>query len=215
MRKRRLAVQLALVACIMPGGPIMVSAESIEKTGASPQAKTEVATFAGGCFWCMEPPFKSLEGVRSVTSGYTGGRVPHPTYEQVCSGTTGHAEAIQVVYDPTKVTYEQLLKVFWKNIDPTTTNRQFADVGSQYRTAVFYHSEEQRRLAEASKEALARSGKFSTPLVTGIVPAAPFYPAEDYHQEYYKKNALRYKLYRSGSGREGFLKKLWGDSQSE
>ena len=215
MRHRMMATQLVLIACIALRGGTMVSAESMEQAEPSREAKTEMATFAGGCFWCMEPPFKSLKGVRSVTSGYTGGTVAHPTYEQVCSGTTGHAEAIQVVYDPAKVTYEQLLKIFWKNIDPTMTNRQFADVGSQYRTAVFYHSEEQRRLAQASKEALARSEKFSKPLVTEIVSAAPFYPAEDYHQDYYKKNALRYKLYRSGSGREGFLKKLWGESESE
>ena len=168
------------------------------------------ATFAGGCFWCMEAPFEPLPGVVSVTSGYTGGTKDHPTYQEVSSGATGHAEAVQIVYDPSKVTYEQLLDVFWMNIDPTTPNAQFADKGSQYRTAIFCHSEEQRRLAEASKERLARSGKFDKPLVTEIVPASAFYPAEEYHQDYYKKNAVHYTLYRAGSGREGFLKRLWG-----
>ena len=159
----------------------------------------------------MEPPFEKLPGVVSVTSGYTGGTVVNPTYEQVSSGATGHAEAVQVVYDPAQVSYERLLEVFWMNVDPTTPNAQFADHGSQYRTAIFTHSDEQHRLAEASKAALAQSKKFDRPVVTEITPAAAFYPAEDYHQDYYKKNALRYNLYRTGSGREGFLRKLWGD----
>ena len=171
----------------------------------------EIATFAGGCFWCMEPPFEKLEGVKSVTAGYTGGTVEEPTYEQVSSGKTGHAEAILVEYDSSKISYQKLLEVFWMNIDPTTPNAQFADHGSQYRTAIFYHSEEQKRLAEASKRQLEQSGKFDKPLITEIVPASPFYSAEDYHQDYYKKNAVHYKLYRAGSGREGFLKRLWGE----
>ena len=173
-------------------------------------ARQEQATFAGGCFWCMEGPFVELPGVRSVTSGYTGGRVAHPTYEQVCSGTTGHAEAIEIVFDPAVVSYARLLEIFWRNIDPTTVDQQFADHGTQYRTAIFYHSDEQQRLAEASKTALASSGKFNRPIATEIVPAVPFYPAEDYHQRYYQKNPVRYQLYRTGSGREGFLKRLWG-----
>lgn len=168
------------------------------------------ATFAGGCFWCMEPPFEQLAGVASVTPGYTGGTTANPTYEAVCAGTTGHAEAIEVVYDPAQLTYATLLEVFWRNIDPTTPNQQFADVGSQYRTAIFYHTDEQRRLALDSKKQLERLGKFKQPIVTEIVPASTFYPAEDYHQDYYKKNPLRYKLYRIGSGREGYLKKTWG-----
>lgn len=172
----------------------------------------ETATFAGGCFWCMEPPFEKLDGVVSVTVGYTGGTMQQPTYEQVSSGKTGHAESIEVRYDSSKVSYERLLDLFWMNIDPTTPNQQFADHGSQYRTAIFYHDEEQQRLAEASKDALARSGKFTSPIVTQIVPASPFYPAEEYHQDYYKKHALRYNLYRVGSGRAGFLKKTWGKS---
>ncbi len=180
-----------------------------ESTPATP-GQTTVATFAGGCFWCMEPPFEQLEGVRSVTSGYTGGTTPTPTYEQVSSGKTGHAEAIQVIYDPSTLSYGQLLDVFWRNIDPTQVRGQFADKGSQYRTAIFYHTEEQRALAEASRGELAHSGKFDKPIVTEIVPASAFYPAEDYHQDYYKKNAIHYKLYKIGSGREGFLKKTWG-----
>lgn len=176
--------------------------------------RTEIATFAGGCFWCMEPPFEQLEGVVSVTSGYAGGTEPNPTYEEVASGKTGYAEAVHVTYEPSRITYEQLLEVFWRNIDPTTPNQQFADHGPQYRTTIFYHTEEQRRLAEASRAALARSGKFDKPLVTEIVPAGPFYPAEAYHQDYYKKNPLRYKLYRIGSGREGFLKRVWGREAS-
>jgi methionine-S-sulfoxide reductase len=178
----------------------------------STMSHAEKATFAGGCFWCMEPPFEKLEGVRSVTSGYTGGTVNNPTYQQVSSGATGHAEAVEIVYDPAKVSYERLLDVFWMNVDPTDPQGQFADKGSQYRTAIFYHSEEQKRLAEESKARLAQSGKFDKPLVTAIAPAGAFYPAEDYHQDYYKKNTVHYKLYRLGSGRETFLKRTWGDS---
>jgi methionine-S-sulfoxide reductase len=176
------------------------------------EAKGDVAkaTFAGGCFWCMEPPFEQLKGVQSVTSGYTGGKKLNPTYEEVCSGTTGHAEAVQVAYDPAQITYDALLDVFWRNIDPTTLNAQFADHGTQYRTAIFYHTPEQKRLAEASRQRLAASGKFQKPIVTEITAASTFYPAEDYHQDYYKKNPLRYKSYRYGSGREGFLQKTWG-----
>lgn len=170
----------------------------------------EIATFAGGCFWCMQPPFDELPGVVSTTVGYTGGTKLHPTYEEVCGGQTGHAESIQVVFDPHRVSYERVLDVFWRNIDPTTPNRQFADVGTQYRTAIFYHSENQKRLAIASKERLERSGKFAQPIVTEITPADTFYPAEEYHQAYYKKNSIRYKLYRIGSGRDSYLRKIWG-----
>lgn len=173
-------------------------------------SQTASATFAGGCFWCMQPPFDHLAGVRSTTVGYTGGTKVNPTYEEVSSGTTGHAESIEVVYDPSVVSYDQLLEVFWHNINPTTPKQQFADHGTQYRSAIFYHTEEQQRLALASKQRLEQSGKFDKPIVTEIVPATTFYPAEDYHQQYYKKNAIRYKLYRVGSGREGYLKKTWG-----
>ncbi len=174
-------------------------------------ARQDVATFAGGCFWCMEPPFEKLDGGVSGPPGYPGATEPNPTYQQVSSGKTGHAEAVQVVYDPSKVSYQQLLDVFWMNIDPTQVRGQFADKGSQYRSAVFYHTAEQQQLADASKDALQRSGKFDKPLVTEIAPATAFYPAEDYHQDYYKKNSIHYKLYRVGSGREGFLRRLWGD----
>jgi peptide-methionine (S)-S-oxide reductase len=168
------------------------------------------ATFAGGCFWCMEPPFEKLEGVASVTSGYIGGHKLDPTYEEVSAGETGHAEAVQVVYDSSQVSYEQLLYVFWRNIDPFAANRQFCDSGSQYRSAIFYHHEEQRRLAEASKQKLEQTRKFERPFVTEIVAATTFYAAEEYHQDFYKKNPLRYKTYRAGCGRDRRLKELWG-----
>lgn len=173
-------------------------------------ATQEKATFAGGCFWCMQPPFDKVPGVISTTVGYAGGSKENPTYEEVCSGTTGHTESIEVVYDPSHVSYQKLLDVFWRNIDPTTPNRQFADVGSQYRTAVFYHSEEQKNLAGAGKDALEKSGKYNQPIVTEIVPAPKFYPAEEYHQKYYLKSPVRYKLYRFGSGRDAYLKDMWG-----
>jgi peptide-methionine (S)-S-oxide reductase len=170
----------------------------------------EKATFAGGCFWCMEPAFDHVPGVVSVTVGYTGGTKKDPTYEEVSSGTTGHAESIEVVYDPVKVSYEKLLDIFWHNIDPTVKDRQFCDVGRQYRSAIFYHNEQQKRLAESSKEALEASKRFKGPIYTEIVPASTFYPAEDYHQEYYKKNPVRYKFYRWNCGRDERLKELWG-----
>lgn len=170
----------------------------------------EKATFAGGCFWCMEPPFKKLKGVKSVISGYTGGKMPNPTYQEVCSGKTGHAEAVEVIFDPKEISYKELLDVFWCNIDPTMLNQQFADFGSQYRTAVFYHDKEQERLAKGSKEELEKAKIFDKPVVTEITPAGVFYPAEEYHQNYCHKNPVHYKLYRTGSGREGFLEKVWG-----
>ena len=173
------------------------------------------ATFAGGCFWCMEPPFTKLPGVISVMPGYTGGVKPDPTYEEVSSGTTGHAEAVEILYDPAKVSYEQLLETFWMNIDPTQADGQFADHGSQYRTAIFTHTEEQQRLALESKMTLEQSGRFNQPIVTQIVPASIFYPAEDYHREYYKKNPMRYQLYKAGSGREGYLKRTWGAAEKK
>ncbi len=169
-----------------------------------------VATFAGGCFWCMEPPYEKLDGVSSVISGYMGGMVDDPTYEQVSAGVTGHAEVVQVTYDPSKVSYEQLLELFWRNIDPTTKDQQFADVGSQYRSGIFAHTAEQEEAAKVSKEKMDRSGVFEGPIVTEIAPAGEFYPAEDYHQDYYKKNPIRYKYYRHGSGRDGYLKQVWG-----
>jgi len=172
----------------------------------------EKATFAGGCFWCMEPPFDELPGVISTTSGYTGGQMKNPTYEQVSAGITGHAEAVEVVYDPAKITYARLLDVFWKNIDPVTPNRQFCDAGTQYRSAIFYHNEEQKRLAEASKKALENSGRFQQPIVTEIAAASAFYRAEEYHQDYYKKNPVRFNFYKYSCGRARRLAELWGNS---
>ena len=173
----------------------------------------EKATFAGGCFWCMEPPFEKLDGVADVVSGYTGGHEKNPTYKEVSSGTTGHLEAIQVIYDPSRVTYTKLLEVFWEQIDPTDAYGQFVDRGPQYRSAIFYHSDEQKILAEKSKEELEKSGKFTKPIVTGIVPFSEFYRAEEYHQDYYKKNPVRYKFYRHNSGRDQYLETAWKDSR--
>ena len=170
-----------------------------------------VATFAGGCFWCMEPPFDKLDGVISTTSGYIGGKVANPTYEQVSAGRTGHTEAVQIAYDPTRITYEKLLDVFWHNIDPTVKDRQFCDIGSQYRSGIFVHDAEQKRLALASKGALEKSKPFKQPIVTEITDATTFYPAEEYHQDYYTKNPVRYRYYRAGCGRDARLKELWGE----
>jgi len=177
--------------------------------------QTAVATFAGGCFWCMEPPFDKIDGVISTTSGYTGGQKLNPTYEEVSSGGTGHAEAVQIIYDPNKVSYQQLLKIFWRNVDPITADRQFCDTGRQYRTAVFYHDEEQKRLAEESKAGLEKNKPFNQAIVTEITPASEFYPAEDYHQNYYQKNPIRYKFYRHGCGRDQRLEELWGNKASD
>ena len=170
--------------------------------------RLEKATFAGGCFWCMQPPFDHLAGVVSTTAGYTGGQKKNPTYEEVSAGGTGHAESVEVLYDPARVSYAQLLEVFWHNVDPLTANRQFCDAGSQYRTAIFYHDETQRRLADESKGALEKARGWR--IVTEIVPAGVFYPAEEYHQSYYKKNPGRYKIYRWNCGRDARLKALWG-----
>jgi peptide-methionine (S)-S-oxide reductase len=170
------------------------------------------AIFAGGCFWCMEEAFEEVPGVLSVTSGYIGGRVPNPTYDQVSAGKTGHTEAIEVLYDPARVNYSTLLEVFWHNIDPLTPNAQFCDHGSQYRAGIFYHSAEQQKLADASKQALIDSQRFKEPIVTEITMATMFYPAEEYHQDYYKKNPLRYKFYKYNCGRAQRLKELWGKS---
>ncbi len=171
-------------------------------------SRLEEATFAGGCFWCMEPVFDSLDGIVSVAVGYTGGNTKNPTYEEVCTGRTGHAEAIQVVFDPAKVSYAHLLDVFWRNIDPTSKNRQFCDVGTQYRTAIFYHSEAQKAEAEASREKIAR--RIGGPVHTEIVPASDFYPAESYHQKFYRKNPNRYHSYHESCGRDQRLENLWG-----
>jgi peptide methionine sulfoxide reductase msrA/msrB len=178
--------------------------------------KMEKATFAGGCFWCMTPPFEKLEGVEKVVSGYTGGHVVNPTYEQVVSETTGHYESVEITYDPAKVSYEKLLDVFWRQVNPVDDSGQFVDRGPSYKAAIFYHNEEQKRMAEDSKKKLERSGRFDKPVVTAILLAGPFYPAEEYHQDYWKKNPVRYKFYRYNSGRDQYLEKVWGkDAHAE
>ena len=179
-------------------------------SGSAGAAALEKAVFAGGCFWCMEAPFDKLPGVVSVNAGYTGGHKKNPTYREVSAGSTGHAEAVQVVYDPSRIPYTALLAVYWRNVDPTVTDRQFCDVGHQYRAAIFYQGEEQRKAALQSKAALEKSRPFREPVVTEITPATEFYPAEEYHQHYYKKNPVRYGYYRSGCGRDKRLKELWG-----
>lgn len=172
--------------------------------------KMAKATFAGGCFWCMEPPFEKLTGVVSVTSGYTGGQKKNPTYEEVSAGGTGHAESVQVLYDPSKITYADLLKTYWHNVDPTQDNGQFCDHGNQYRTAIFYGTPEEKQLAEKSKVEMEKV--LHKTIVTQIVPATEFYAAEDYHQDFYKKNPIRYTSYRLGCGRDHRLKEIWGDA---
>ncbi len=188
--------------------------EAVQKEMKTEMPKEEMnlrkATFAGGCFWCTESDFEKLPGVVKVISGYTGGNKENPTYAEVSSGTTGHVEAVQVYYDPSKITYEELLDYFWKHIDPTDTGGQFVDRGAQYRSVIFYHDEDQKRSAEKSKEALGKSGKFNKPIATEILKFTKFYEAEDYHQDYYKTHSLKYKFYRYGSGRDQFLEKTWG-----
>ena len=181
------------------------------RSNLSADTKSEKATFAGGCFWCMEYPFEKLEGVLEVISGYTGGHKDNPTYEEVSTGGTGHLEAIQILYDPAKTTYEELLDVFWRQIDPTDPSGQFVDRGQQYSTAIFYHNDEQEKLAEKSKEELNKAGRYDKPVVTKIIKASRFYKAEDYHQDYYKKSHTRYKSYRFSSGRDQYLEKIWED----
>jgi peptide-methionine (S)-S-oxide reductase len=204
---------LLIAAPLWLGGLLGTNLSAAEKSPADSH-HLATATFAGGCFWCMEPPFDKLEGVVSTTSGYIGGHLENPTYQEVSAGGTGHAEAVEIRYDPDKISYGELLDVFWHNIDPITANRQFCDSGSQYRSAIFYHNEAQQRLAEQSKRALEQSSRFSQPIVTEIVPATPFYPAETYHQDYYQKNPLRYKFYRYSCGRDQRLEELWGKGDS-
>ena len=177
----------------------------------TPPDAIEKATFAGGCFWCMEPPFDGIDGVLSTTSGYAGGHVEDPSYEQVCTGNTGHAEVVQIEYDPDRVSYETLLAAFWHNIDPTDGEGQFADRGDQYRTAIFVHDEKQKELAEASKRELEASDRFSAPIVTRIEPLGTFYPAEEKHQNFYQTNPVHYKRYKMSCGRPERLKEIWGE----
>jgi len=199
-------------ALVLAGGLLLGLAAG--KPGyAAPAAEhheSATATFAGGCFWCLQPPFEQLPGVISTTVGYTGGHTKNPTYEEVSAGGTGHAESVQIVYDPTQISYDKLLDVFWHNVDPLTPNAQFCDHGNQYRSAIFYHDDTQRQLATASKQRLEASKRFDKPIVTEIVAATEFYPAEEYHQKYHDKNPVRYKYYRWNCGRDQRLKAVWG-----
>ncbi len=195
---------LFFILGMIGAGPVSAQEGNMNKNA------LEKATFAGGCFWCMQPFFDHLKGVKKTVVGYTGGHVANPTYEYVSSGGTGHAEAIEITFDPQEVAYEKVLNIYWHNIDPTQVNGQFVDEGTQYRTVIFYHTPEQQRIAEASKMKLQVSGKFDKPIVTAIEPAGPFYPAEDYHQEYYQKSPLRYNMYHAGTGREEYKEKIWG-----
>ena len=186
---------------------------SENKSHPNPPPVLERATFAGGCFWCMEPPFEKLPGVSKVISGYTGGKKENPTYKEVATGSTGHAEAIEIHYNPAKISYNDLLEVLWRNIDPTDGNGQFVDRGKQYRPAIFYHNKNQKKLAQISKGNLEKSKRFNKKIAVKIVKAAKFYSAEEYHQDFYKKSAVRYKMYRVGSGRDQFINKTWGNDR--
>jgi methionine-S-sulfoxide reductase len=186
-----------------------VNGEDQKGEGKMEREVLEKATFAGGCFWCIESAFDETEGVKEAVSGYTGGKTKNPTYPEVCSGKTGHYEAVQVTFDSNKITYKELVEIFWQQIDPTDPTGQFADKGSQYKTAIFYHNDEQKKIAEESKKKLEESGKFDKPIVTEIKEAKEFYPAEEYHQDYYKMCPIKYQNYKVGSGREPFLKKTW------
>lgn len=221
MRKVFIGLTVVLVISLVAFfGPKWYASVTQKSMGSEPvsletmDADHEVATFAGGCFWCMEPPFEKLDGVYSVISGYTGGEEQNPTYEEVSSNQTGHVEAVQIKYNPKVITYEQLLKILWRQIDPTDEGGQFVDRGPQYVSGIFYHNEEQKEIAEKSKRKLAESGRFEKKIVTMIVPAKTFYRAEEYHQDYYKKNELRYKFYRNNSGRDDYLNKVWGDDRN-
>lgn len=215
--RRIMQVTAGVVLALLAAGAAQAQAPKTAAKKADAPAKQPVAapqyeraTFAGGCFWCMQPPFDKAKGVASTTVGYTGGRELNPTYEQVGNHKTSHREAIEITYDPRQISYSQLLEIFWHNIDPTQATGQFADIGHQYTTAIYYHSEEQRRLAEASKAALEKSGKFSKPLSTEILPASRFWPAEEYHQKYYLKNPGSYNAYKIGSGRAEYIERTWG-----
>ena len=207
---RNLIITVLAIAAILVGYHQVRSMDTSDNPNMQPAPEmTRTAIFAGGCFWCTEADFEKVDGVIDAVSGYTGGKEVDPTYEQVSSGRTGHVEAVKVIYDPQQVSYAQLLDVFWRHVDPTDDGGQFVDRGSQYKSAIFYGNEEEHQLAQASMEKLTASGRFDKPIVTLIEPAGPFYPAEEYHQNYYKKNPIRYKWYRSGSGRDRFLEKAW------
>ncbi len=208
MKKLLIAMAVIGLSCFALG-PVPAM-EKMADAGSGKPAMTATAVFAGGCFWCTESDFEKLPGVIDAISGYTGGTVANPSYKQVSAGGTGHVEAVKVIYDPDQLSYSQLLDWFWRHVDPTDAGGQFVDRGSQYQSEIFYANDEQKRLAEASKAKLEASGKFDKPIVTKIEPLGPFYPAEDYHQDYYKKNPIRYHYYRWGSGRDQFLEKVWG-----
>lgn len=205
-------VSFMMLLSLAAGAASAAGSDGRNRSMDKPAGRSETATFAGGCFWCMEAPFDTLPGVVSVTPGYTGGTLRNPTYEQVSAGGTGHAEAVQIVFDPAKTSYMKLLDIYWHNTDPTVADRQFCDVGSQYRPAIYYHSEEQRLAALRSKAELEKNKPFKDPIVTEITRAGEFHPAEEYHRHYYKKNPIRYKFYRAGCGRDRRLKELWGES---
>ena len=207
MHKNNYLMSLGFAALVMGG--LIVGPYGGYADDGSQQAK---ATFAGGCFWCMEEAFEKIEGVVSAVSGYTGGQVENPTYEQVSAGGTGHTESIEITFDPSKVTYNKLLEVYWRNVDPTTPNAQFCDHGSQYRTAIFYHDENQKQLIEESKQRIESSKTFPESIVTEIAPASVFYTAEEYHQDFYTKNPIRYKYYKWNCGRAKRLEQLWGNT---
>ena len=198
----RFALLFIAISALLPG-------DGLAAETTAPPAKMATAIFAGGCFWCVEADFDKLPGVTNTESGYAGGKLQNPTYEQVSAGGTGHAEAVRVTYDPKKLVYEQLLEYFWHHVDPTVENRQFCDIGNQYRTAILYQDDVQRRAAVASKAALDKSGRLAH-IYTEIAPAGTFYPAEEYHQNYYKKNPIRYKFYRASCGRDARVNEVWG-----
>jgi len=208
MKKLLLFVALFTLVCAVPS-----SAQNAAKKQPAPpvKQKLEIATFAGGCFWCMQPPFDYAKGVVSTVVGYTGGKEKSPTYSQVSNRQTSHRESVQVTFDPAQISYDQLLDIFWRSFNPTQADGQFADIGPQYRAAIFFHNEEQKRIAEQSKERLGKSGKFKKPIVTEILPAPTFWPAEEDHQKYYLKNPGEYNRYKVGSGRAGFLRSIWGN----
>lgn len=211
-RRRQYLSAIALVGCVALSWVYTnaASRDSGVATDSSGSARA-VATFAGGCFWCMEPPYDKVPGVEATISGYIGGHVTNPSYKQVSSGTTGHTEALQVIYDPNQVSYAKLLEIFWRNIDPTTADRQFCDRGSQYRPGIFYHDDAQRAAAQKSLEMIEREKTFSEAIRVEITAASEFYAAEEYHQDYYVKNPLRYKFYRYNCGRDQRLEELWGE----
>ncbi len=207
MRRKNVLLSISFVALVFSG--LLVIPQGSHAKSNLQQAK---ATFAGGCFWCMEEAFEKVEGVVSAVSGYIGGQVENPTYEQVSAGGTGHTESIEVTYNASQVTYQQLLVVYWRNVDPITPNAQFCDHGSQYRTAIFYHDDTQKQLIDESKQGIESSKKFPGTIVTEIAPASVFYPAEEYHQDFYSKNPIRYKYYKWNCGRDKRLEQLWGET---